>query len=99
MRLTEEQVKAIHDTAEEMFGADARVYLFGSRVDDKRRGGDIDLLVEVTHDLDNIASATARFTAKLQRRLGDRRIDVLLVDPQTRQQTIHRVARETGIIL
>lgn len=99
MRLTEEQVKVIHDTAEAMFGADARVYLFGSRVDDNRRGGDIDLLVEVTHGLDNIASATARFTAKLQRRLGDRRIDVLLVDPQTRRQTIHRVARETGIVL
>lgn len=99
MRLTEQQAKTIHDTAEEMFGGDVRVYLFGSRADDTQRGGDIDLLVEVEHALENPPSAAARFAAKLQRKIGDRRIDVLIVDPQTRRQPIHEVARETGVAL
>jgi predicted nucleotidyltransferase len=94
MRLTEQQKRSIHDTAEEMFGAEARVYLFGSRADDRQRGGDIDLLVEVDHVLDNRPSAAARFAARLQRRLGDRKIDVLVVDPRTDRQAIHKVAHE-----
>ena len=99
MRLTDRQIQTIHDTAEQMFGPDAHVYLFGSRVDDNQRGGDIDLLVEVGHVMENRASAAARFAAKLQIKMGDRRIDVLVVDPQTTRQPIHAVARETGVAL
>lgn len=99
MRLTDYQAQSIHETAEQMFGANARVYLFGSRVDDTQRGGDIDLLVEVDHVIENRPSAAARFAAKLQRRLGDRRIDVLIVDPQSERQPIHTIARNTGIAL
>jgi predicted nucleotidyltransferase len=99
MRMTPQQISTIHDIATEMFGADVHVYLFGSRVDDAQRGGDIDLLVEVAHEVENRPSAAARFAAKLQRRLGDRRIDVLVVDPQTQPQPIHAIARTTGIAL
>jgi predicted nucleotidyltransferase len=99
MRLTETQIQAIHTTAEEIFGSDARVSLFGSRVDDHARGGDIDLLIEVEHVLDNRPAMAARFSARLQRRKGEQRIDVLIIDPNTRLQPIHRVARETGIRL
>ncbi len=99
MRLTEHQIGTIHEVAEQMFGPGARVYLFGSRVDDTQRGGDVDLLVEVDHAIDNRPSDAARFAARLQRRLGDRRIDVLIVDPCTERQPIHRIARERGIML
>lgn len=87
MRLNAQQIQAIHDTAAEMFGG-------GSRVDDSQRGGDLDLLDWV---LANRPSAAARFAAKLQRRIGDRRIDVLIIDPETCLQPIHRVAQETGV--
>jgi len=99
MRITPRQISTIHDIATEMFGADVRVYLFGSRVDDAQRGGDIDLLVEVAHEIENRPSAAARFAAKLQRRLGDRRIDVLIIDPQTKPQPIHTIAKATGVVL
>ncbi|MHB1896659.1 MAG: nucleotidyltransferase domain-containing protein, partial [Metallibacterium sp.] len=46
MRLTPEQAAIIRSAAAEVFGSDARVWLFGSRVDDSKRGGDIDLLIE-----------------------------------------------------
>lgn len=46
MRLTIDQTRVILQCVQRQFGADARVMLFGSRLDDSARGGDIDLLVE-----------------------------------------------------
>ena len=43
MRLTQRQIQAIKQVAAEVFGCNAKTYLFGSRVDDSQRGGDIDL--------------------------------------------------------
>lgn len=97
MRLHQEQLNIIHQAAAEMFGSDARVYLFGSRTNDELRGGDIDLLIELDSELENRASSAARFAARLQRQLGDQRIDVVISDPQTLSQPIHRIAKETGI--
>lgn len=45
MRLTPEQIRSIKQVAAEVFGSDAHVYLFGSRVDDQARSGDIDLYI------------------------------------------------------
>ena len=45
MRLSTEQIQAIRQAATAAFGAGTSVWLFGSRVDDAKKGGDIDLLV------------------------------------------------------
>ena len=47
MRLEPEEVAAIKAAARHAFGADAVVRLFGSRVDDSLRGGDIDARIEL----------------------------------------------------
>lgn len=44
MRLLDEEVKLLKNRLK-LLSDDALLYLFGSRVDDDRRGGDIDLLV------------------------------------------------------
>ncbi len=46
MRLTPEQVATIIQTTRSIAGQQAKVWLYGSRLDDARRGGDIDLLIE-----------------------------------------------------
>lgn len=46
MRLTNRQISGILDAVRRLAGADAKVSLYGSRLDDARRGGDVDLLVE-----------------------------------------------------
>ena len=46
MRLTTEQINTIVTTSRTVAGVDALVWLYGSRLDDTRHGGDIDLLIE-----------------------------------------------------
>ena len=46
MRLTPDQTRIILSCVHQQFGADAQVKLFGSRLEDSLRGGDVDLLVE-----------------------------------------------------
>ncbi|WP_414041098.1 hypothetical protein ACJU26_03125 [Acidithiobacillus sp. M4-SHS-6] len=43
MRLSPEQVAVIRQAAQESFGPDARVWLSGSRVDDGKMSGDVDV--------------------------------------------------------
>src|SRR4051794_20650728 len=82
MRLSASERRAIDAAAREAFPAGTRVLLFGSRVDDTRRGGDIDLLVEPPQSLaaDDLVARRSRFIARLYRLLDEQRIDVLVTD-------------------
>lgn len=99
MRLSPQARAIIRDTTAEVFGPEARVSLFGSRVDDTQRGGDIDLLVELPHPQANGRKKCLTLTAKLQMRLGDQPMDVLLITPEIPLQPIHRQAIATGVPL
>ena len=99
MRITPDQVTAIKSAAKAVLGEHARVVLFGSRVNDKLKGGDIDLLVETPQVLPNRTETTGRIYAKLIKALGDRKIDLILKDAQTVDAPIHQIARQTGVVL
>ena len=45
MRLQSKEIQTIIRIAKEIYGESVKVYLFGSRLNDEKRGGDIDLLV------------------------------------------------------
>src|SRR6056297_3511798 len=76
MRLTSEQIKTIKQATADIFGEEARVRLFGSRVDDEQRGGDVDLLVETDQMVENVAWLAARLSARVSRGMHGRRVDV-----------------------
>ncbi|WP_432743297.1 nucleotidyltransferase domain-containing protein [Methylobacter sp. G7] len=99
MRLSEQTRHIIRDTVREVFGLEANVRLFGSRIDDYAHGGDIDLLVELPSITAEIERKTLQLTARLQLRIGDQPIDVLVLDPSTPRQSIHDQASMTGIRL
>ena len=101
MRLTDHQIESIRATVADVFGVDAEVWLFGSRVDDQQRGGDIDLLIKTNYvDAMQIARAEINLLSRLQAKLGEQKIDVLVEYP-TRETypPIFRVAKQTGIML
>lgn len=98
MRLKPEYVAAIKTAAADAFGPDAIVRLFGSRVDDGRRGGDIDLHVETIAEratLDN----EVRFRAALWRLLDEPQIDVVVAAQGVSPRWIDRAAMREGRIL
>lgn len=99
MRLTEFQRAAIKATVSNAIDPDSRVWLFGSRADDAKRGGDIDLLVETEKTLPNRVAALCRLEGSLVMKLGDRKIDIILKDARTPEAPIHRAAREHGVLL
>jgi uncharacterized protein len=98
MRLTAREIDAIKAAAREAFGPGAVVRLFGSRVDDSRRGGDIDLHVEVA-DIGAARAARGRFLSQLYRTVGEREYDVVLCGRDDARSSIDQRAVEQGAVL
>lgn len=99
MRLSSSQIQIIRDTVIAMLGADVRIVLFGSRLDDAAKGGDIDLMVSTTQPVNRSAFTAALLSAKLSRALDGRQVDVVLQTPQTHATLIHEIAQSKGIVL
>lgn len=99
MRLNEPQRQIIKSAVTRIVGADSSVWLFGSRADDTKRGGDIDLLVETPRALPNRVDALCRLEGALVMGLGDRKIDILLKDARSADAPIFQVAKKTGVLL
>ena len=102
MRLTPEQAAIIRSAAAEVFGSDARVWLFGSRVDDSRRGGDIDLLLQTgLTQPDELVRASIELMARLYRALGEQKIDLVLDSPAhvANNRDLVATARASGVPL
>ena len=99
MRLTPTEIEAIRTCAKAYFGNTASVRLFGSRTDDNRLGGDVDLHIEAeTAEMAALSNEMA-FSARLQEMIGDQRIDIVLRPPGYDPRPIDRIALETGVNL
>lgn len=99
MRLTDHQKTTILNACQRYF-SDAKCWLFGSRVDDQKRGGDIDLYIETTEsDVNKIVAAKLAFLVALNRELGEQKIDVVIHQIGGEVLPIHQIAKQTGIQL
>jgi predicted nucleotidyltransferase len=106
MRLTPEQSEIIRQASETAFGAQTHVWLFGSRVDDAKRGGDIDLLVQPPASVskpgeDRSATTLNRklhLLGLIERQLGERKIDIIIETPGDTRPIV-QIAHATGIRL
>lgn len=99
VRLSAREIEIIRATVNCLLGDGARIRIFGSRAKVDEKGGDIDLLIETEQKLADRVSTACWLTSQLQMQLGDQKIDAIIVDPETPEQPIHEIARQTGVML
>ena len=88
MRLDEKTLKGIKEVLK-----NKKVILFGSRVDESVKGGDIDLYIDEDLDIEEIA----KLKAKLIKKIGDRKIDI--VSKRYANELILKEIQKKGIII
>jgi len=99
MRLTERQRQAIVASVNSILGDRTQVKLFGSRLYDDKKGGDIDLYIALTEAVAQPAWLIARIQSSILLKIGEQKIDVLLSAPNLTRQPIHEIAEQQGVVL
>lgn len=100
MRVNSKDIKAIKDVAKAVFGETATIRLFGSRTDNHKKGGDIDLLIHHNQGISGKEQYQLKiiFLVQLKKIIGDQKIDVLIDNGQQHNSIIHQVYKD-GILL
>lgn len=93
MRLTEHE-KQVITAAIHRFDPDANIWLFGSRIDDRGRGGDIDLAVLSSHIHRKEIHAIRH---EICQHIGEQKIDLVIAP--NRNHPMLAVAIENGVPL
>ena len=93
MRLTDTEQSAIRQVIQNA-GPHAKIWLFGSRADDKAKGGDIDLLI-LSEKLTLADKPKIRLA--LYEKIGEQKIDLVIAADDTDPFT--RIALAEGIPL
>ncbi len=96
VRLLDWQIKAIKEAVQQVFGNDVKVYIFGSRANPEQKGGDIDILVLVP-ELQDKYKKKSKLLTQLYKRLGERKIDLIITD--SIKSDIEREAVEKGVLI
>jgi predicted nucleotidyltransferase len=99
MRLSESVQATLVEVFQSVFSPGDELYLFGSRLRDELRGGDIDLLVSSSASIEELVASRSRFAGILSRQLEGRKVDIVLYREGAEKQPIHIKAFEEGIRL
>ncbi len=96
MRLTSNQIQMINLAVHDLAGERATAWLYGSRLDDSRRGGDVDLLVRSSPAIGLMERA--RIKNRLELELG-LPVDVLAAANEGVLSPFVRIAVAQGVRL
>ncbi len=97
MRISDFEKQQFVQIGHQYFGSTADIYLFGSRVDDNKKGGDIDLYIESTMPVD--MESKLKFLMEIERKVTTRKVDVVIKSPQSKDREIFATAKKTGLLL
>lgn len=97
MRLKQDTKQKIVNYAKKYFGDDIKLYLFGSRVYDNKKGGDIDLFLETEQNID--ISLKVSFLKNIYKNVTQRKVDLLIKSPLNQNRPIFETAKNEGILL
>jgi predicted nucleotidyltransferase len=93
MRLNQQEINAIKQSVQTL-DAHAKIYLFGSRVDINKKGGDIDLLI-LSQVLDY--NDKLRIKMRLFEQIEEQKVDIIIAKDTT--EPFIQIALEQGILL
>ena len=100
MRLSEKEKTCIVEVIKDLFGESSIIRLFGSRVDDALRGGDIDLLIETNQPQNQWQELKLKAMSRIQLSLGDQKLDIIVKDKQSKpERLVEKEAIKHGVIL
>jgi len=97
MRLNAETKDKIIKYASQYFGPDIKLYLFGSRIYDHKKGGDIDLYLESLKEID--INHQVKFLNSIYKYATERKIDLIVKTPSSKDKPIYHTAKQEGILL
>jgi uncharacterized protein len=95
MRLSSPEINALRSILGALDPA-GQIYLYGSRADDRRRGGDIDVYFETSRAIDLKTRLTTQYRLE---KACDTHVDLLIKNREQPDQAIHAIAREKGVLL
>jgi predicted nucleotidyltransferase len=95
LRITKEQAEFLRDSVREIIPG-AEVRLFGSRVDDAQRGGDIDILVIADRRLS--LRERINIQAKFWEKFGEQKLDIASFTTED-EDTFKELAMMDSIVL
>jgi len=100
VRLKPFEIEAIITAFDKTFLPTDHLWIFGSRADMSKRGGDIDLYVETTLNSEDAVKSRIKLAVLICDEIGDQRIDVVLnlLNSDT-QLPIYAKARREGVQL
>ncbi len=96
MRLTQNQINLITQTISCLSHGATEVFLFGSRLDDQAKGGDVDLLIETGTPLTLIERAQIKMTLESMIGLP---VDILACSRATPATPFQNLARANAVKL
>jgi predicted nucleotidyltransferase len=96
VRLSSTQLEVIKRGIIKICGQSAKLWLFGSRVDDTKKGGDIDLYVEVEPQISDF-EAKIKLMGFFETHLGEQKIDILIRSYDRPMTAMQEIAKTTGI--
>ncbi|MFB6260267.1 MAG: nucleotidyltransferase domain-containing protein [Thiohalorhabdaceae bacterium] len=99
MRLSPDEQSRIKELAQRHFGRNAEVRVFGSRLEDQGRGGNIDLYIETDLVGQAALEAELAFQRAIQGALGKQRPDLTVHPRDDPLSPFEAHAREQGIPL
>jgi len=97
MRLSELEIESIKSLAGLHFGTEVEVFLFGSRTNDQKRGGDIDLFIRNSNGEQLKTRTKINFITDLILRIGEQKIDVVLDHPNRKNSVFYKTIGKTAI--
>ena len=99
MRLSEFEIESIKNLANVHFGENVEVFLFGSRVKNNLRGGDIDLFIRNPNGPQLKIRSKINFITDLIFQIGEQKIDVVLENQATKNSSFIKTIYSNGIQL